>query len=223
MSAVRRLRGSTTTSIRGASCRSAISAGAASVILTDGTDWDSTGRSVIETASGALDFVDHTAKASNTLTVSVATGAETVNIDHADSERVEKLYALPTDYSKVQKLYVNSVLYRYERLDGFPSSGTFSTYGGYLMLPRGIGEQDGTLYYFKKGNTIDELEDETNIPTEFSRYAIEKLKAHIYMVRRKRGDVETALTLAEQCLQYALSMDGQQQSNSELSRIPLPY
>lgn len=201
----------------------AVSAGAASVILTSGTDWDSTGRSVIETSKGALDFFDHTAKATHTLTVSAATGAETVSMAHATSERVEKLYALPSDYSKVQKLYMNSVLYRYERLDGFPASGSFSTYGGYLMLPRGIGEQDGTLYYFQKGNTIDELADETNIPTEFSRYAIEKLKAHIYMVRRKRVDVETSLTLAEQALQYALTMDSQQQSNSELSRIPLPY
>jgi hypothetical protein len=201
----------------------ALSAGAASVILTSGTDWDSTGRSVIETAKGAIDFFDHTAKASNTLTVSAASGAETVSMAHASSERVEKLYALPTDYSKVQKLYVNTSRYDYERFDGFPSSGMFSTYGGYLMLPRGIGEQDCTLLYFRKGNAIDELADETNIPSEFSRYAIEKLKAHIYMVRRKREDVEPSFALANECLQYALSMDSQQTSNSELSRIPLPY
>lgn len=172
----------------------AVSAGAASVILTSGTDWDSTGRSVIETAKGALDFVDHSAKATNTLTVSSATGAETVSIDHATSERVEKLYALPSDYSKVQKLYANSVLYRYERLDGFPSSGMFSTYGGYILLPRGIGTQDCTLYYFKKGSTIDELADTLDIPTEYSRYAIESLKAHIYMIRRKRSDIEMSIT-----------------------------
>jgi len=201
----------------------ALSAGAASVVLTSGTDWDSTGRSVIETSGGALDFFDHTAKSTHTLTVSAVSGAETISMAHATSERVEKMPPLPSDYSKVQKLYVNSVLYRYERLDGFPSAGKFSTYGGYVLMPRGIGSQDCTLYYFAKGSTVDELSDSTNIPTEFSRYAIEKLKAHIYLIRRKREDVQTALSLAEECLQYALSMDSEQQSNSELSRIPLPY
>lgn len=201
----------------------AVSAGAASVILTSGTNWDSTGRSVIESAKGSLDFFDHTAKSTATLTVSSASGAETVSMDHATSERVEKLYPLATDYSKAQKLYVNSVLYRYERLDGFPQPGMFSTYGGYILLPRGIGNQECTLYYFKKGNTITALADETNIPSDLSRYAIEKLKAHIYMVRRKREDVASSLELAQEALQYALSMDSQQISNSELSRIPLPY
>lgn len=201
----------------------AVASGAASVILTSGTDWDSTGRSVIETSKGALDFFDHTAKSTHTLTVSAVTGAETVSMAHATSERVEKLYALPSDYSKAKTLHVNSVLYRYERLDGFPASGGFTTYGAYILLPRGIGAQDCTLNFFKKGDTIDELTDSTNIPTEFSRYAIEKLKAHIYLIRRKRSDVQTSLTLAEECLSYALAMDTDQQSNSELSRIPLPY
>lgn len=201
----------------------ALSAGAASVVLTDGTDWDSTGRSVIETTKGALDFFDHTAKATHTLTVSAVTGAETVSLAHASAERVEKMPPLPSDYSKVQRLYVNSCLYRYERLSGFPATGGFTTYGGYILLPRGIGAQDCTLYYYSKGATIDELADTTNIPTEFSRYAIEKLKAHIYLIRRKRSDVKPALELAEECLQYALSMDTEQQSNSEAATIPLPY
>lgn len=201
----------------------ALSSGAGSVVLTSGTDWDSTGRSVIETTKGALDFFDHTDKATHTLTVSAVTGAETISMAHLTAERVEKMYALPTDYSKVRMLYGNSNLYRYERLDGFPSSGMFSTYGGYILMPRGIGEQDCTLYYFKKGNTIDELTDETNIPSELSRYAIEKLKAHIYLIRRKRGDIATSLQLAEDALMYAFAMDTDQQSNSELSRLPLPY
>lgn len=201
----------------------ALSAGAASVVLTSGTDWDSTGRSVIETAKGALDFFDHTAKSTHTLTVSAVSGAETVSMAHATSERVEKLYALPSDYSKTRMLVVNSSLYRYQSFDGFPDGGHFSTYGGYILMPRGIGSQDCTLYYEKKGETIDGLDDTTNIPTEFSRYAIEKLKAHIYLIRRKRQDVQTALDLAEDCIQYALTMDSQPLSNSEYTRIPLPY
>lgn len=199
----------------------AISSGAATLILTSASDFDSSGRIVIETSKNALDFVDYESKASNTLTVSTATGAETVNMAHTTLSRVEKMYALPSDYSKTKYLYVNSVDYPYERLDGWPTG--FTTYGGYILLPRGIGAQDCTLSYFKKGATIDELTDTTNIPSEFSRYAIERLKAHIYLIRRKREDVQTALTLAQECLEYALSHDSQQISNSESSRIPLPY
>lgn len=92
-----------------------------------------------------------------------------------------------------------------------------------MLFPRGIGAQSCTLIYLAKGNTIDELTDETNIPTEFSRYGIEKLKAHIYLIRRKREDVKASLDLAEECLQYSLSQDSQPVSNSEMTRIPLPY
>lgn len=201
----------------------AVAAGAASVVLTSGTDWDSTGRSVIETAKGALDFFDHTAKATHTLTVSAVTGAETVSMAHATSEKVEKLYPLPSDYSKFEKLIVNSCRYNYQKLDGFPDGGCFSSYGAYILMPKQIGAQDVTLYYFKKASTIDELTDTTNIPSEHSRFAIEKLKAHIYLIRRKRSDVQPALQMAEECLQYSFSMDSQEQSNSELTRIPLPY
>jgi hypothetical protein len=201
----------------------AVAAGDASFVLTSGADWDSTGRSVIETAKGALDFVDHSSKATHTMTVSTATGAETLSMAHATGERVEKLPPLPSDYSKARVLYVNSTIYDYERLDQFPDSGHFTTYGPYILMPRGLGAQDCTLYYEKKGNTISGLTSETNIPSELSQYAVEKLKAYIYLVRRKRGDVQTALALAEDGLQYAFSMDSQQTSNSEFTRIPLPY
>lgn len=208
-------------SVQSTTLNGAISAGAATLVLTSASDFDSSGRIVIETSKNALDFVDYESKSTNTLTVSTATGAETVDIAHTTLSRVEKLYALPTDYSKIKYLYVNGVAYPYERMDGYPSG--FTTYGGYIMLPRGIGAQDCTLSYFKKGATIDELTDITDIPSEFSRYAIEKLKAHIYLIRRKRNDVQTSLTLAQECLDYALSHDSQQISNSESSRIPLPY
>lgn len=201
----------------------AVSSGAGSVVLTSATDFDSSGRIVIETAKNALDFVDYTSKATNTLTVSATTGAETVSMAHATSERVEKLYSLPSDYSKFEKLVVNSCRYDYEKLDGFPPGGYFTSYGAYILMPRGIGQQDCTLYYFKKADTVDELTDTTNIPSEHSRFAIEKLKAHIYLIRRKRTDVQPALDMAEQCLQYSLAMDAQEQSQSESTRLVLPY
>lgn len=208
-------------SVQATTLNGAVSAGAATVVLTSASDFDSSGRFVIETSKNALDFVDYSSKATNTLTVSTAAGANTVSLSHVTLSRVEKMYPLPSDYSKMKSFKVNSIEYPYERLDGWPSG--YTTYGGYILLPRGIGVQDCSLLYFAKGNTIDELTDETNIPSEFSRYAIERLKAHIYLIRRKREDVQTSLVLAQECLDYALSHDSQQTSSSESTRMSLPY
>lgn len=205
------------------SLNGAVSSGASSVVLSDSSTYSSAGRIIIENSAGAFDFVDYTANVANTLTVSSATGAETVNIAHVTGERVESLIALPIDYSKANIVYINSIEYDYEQCEGFPNSLGYTTYGGYLLFPRGIGVQSGTLIYFARGNTISTLTDVTNIPSEFSRYAIEELKAHIYMIRRKREDIQFSLQLAEQDLQYAFSQDSQPISNSERSRIPLPY
>jgi len=196
----------------------AVTAGAATFVLTSGTDFDSSGRVVIYDTS--LNFVDYSSKATHTLTVG---GGNAINIAWATGTKVEKLYALPSDYSKARELLVNSYPYRYERLDSFPSGGQYTTFGAYILMPQQIGAQTCTLYYEKKGATIDELTDTSDVPSDYARVIIEKLKAHIYLIRRQRYDVQTALTLSEEALQYALSMDTQQISNSERTRMPLPY
>jgi len=201
----------------------AILAAAADLTLASVTGLDATGRIVIETAKGALDFVDYSSIATNTLTVSIATGAETVNMGHADGEHVEKLYALPSDYSKTRVLYVNTVSYYYERSDRYPDSGRFTTYGAFLMLPRGVGAQDCTLWYEKKPATITALSSVTDIPTTYQRYAVEMLKAHIHGIRRKRQDIGTAMQLADQKLIEALDMDIQDVAQGYSTGIPLPY
>lgn len=201
----------------------AIVSGAASLDLTSASDFDASGRIVIETAKGALDFVDYESKATNTLTVSTATGAETINMSHADDERVEKLYAYPFDLGKIYKVIVNSNLYYFERFDGFPNGGYFTTYGQYFLMPRGLGAQDVTLWYFRKPATLTALTDTTDIPADFQRYAIEMLKAHIFTIRRKRADIGTALTLAENALENALSVDMSELTDSQMTTLPLPY
>lgn len=196
-------------------------ANAATFAVNSATNLDTSGRLAIETSKNAIDFVDYESKSSNTITVSTATGAETMEIAHADGDRVEKMYPLPSDYSKAKFLYVNGIPYDYERLDAWPDG--FTTYGNYMLLRRGIGSCDCTLSYFKKGNTISALSDTTDIPSIFERWAVERLKAHIYLIRRKRSDVPTALQLAQESLAYALAHDSQQVSSSESTRIPLPY
>ena len=200
-----------------------ISAGDLTFILTSGTNWASSGRSVIEASSGSLDFVDHESKATHTLTVSTTTGDETISIDHSDGERVEKLYAVPSDYGKTIKLYVGTVEYFYERIDRYPPLGKFALYGSYFFMPRGIGARDVTLHYEKVPATITLTTSETNIPVEYQRWAIEKLKAHIFTIRKKRADIALALQLAEAELLAALDHDCQPVTSSESTVLLLPY
>lgn len=205
------------------SLNGAIAAGAATLVLTDASDFDSSGRIVIETSKNALDFIDYSSKATHTLTVSTTTGDQTVGLAHSDGAWVEKLYPLPSNYGKTRELNVNSVLYFYEKLQGFPRIGYFSTFGNYFLMPKSIGEQDVTLFYEKKPSTITALTSSTDIPVQFQRWAIEKLKAHIYMIRRQRSDIGTSLQLAEVELAQALDYDTSELSSASLNILPLPY
>lgn len=195
----------------------AIAAGAATLALTDASNFDSSGKIVIETAKNSIDFVDYESKSSNTLTVSTTSGDDVVDIAHADAERVEKLYQLPSDYAKTRKLFVDFFEYFYERANLFPHPTRYSTVGNYIFLPRDIGSEDITHYYEKKAATLDETTDTTDIPTAFQRYPIEMLKAHIFTIRRKRNDISFALQQAEQALEEALDYDVQRTSTSASS------
>lgn len=185
-----------------------IVAGAPSFTLTSATNWDNEGRSVIETARGALDFVDHTNKSSNTLTVSSVDGAETVSIGHAAGNRVHKLYPVASDFSRIIQMWVNQLPYEEERFIGmFPRARRFSVYGQYLFLPRGTAAADGTLVYEKAPTNITSLSTRTNIPRRFKRWAIYMTLHHLYTIRRKRGDIVPALEMAERELQTAINAD----------------
>lgn len=196
---------------------SGIAAGAATFTLASATNWDNTGRSVIETVRGAMDFVDHSAKSSNTLTVSSASDAETVSIAHASGSRVHKLYAVPPGFGRVHQLWVNQVPYEEGKFSAmFPCGRRFCLYGQFLLLPRGSSTADGTLLYEQAPDTIDELEDPTNIPRRFKRWAVEMTLFHLYRIRRKRGDLETTLQLAERALETALLYDSVQSSSTQI-------
>ncbi len=193
-----------------------ISSGAASYAVASGTNFDNAGRNVIETTRGALDFVDHTNKSTNTFTVSAASGAETVSLDHA-TERVHKLYATPSDYGRVHNLWVDTREFRYRKFNGvFPPVESFTTYGNFFFFPRGMYSADVTLHYEKKHTSIVALTTETNIPREFQRWAIESCLAHLFMVRRKRADMPTSMQLAEMAMEKALLFDATQSTENSL-------
>lgn len=192
----------------GTTLNGAITTASASVILTDAGDFSTAGRLWIKTTRGAVDFVDWTGKSTNTLT-----GATDIDMSHADAEKVEMLYALPSNYAKAHAVLLDSIELRYERAESLPRSGTFATRGSYLLLPENTGEHDGTLWYEKSptdlstGVAATDLAASMDVPEDFSRYAVEMLKAYIFDVRRKEDKAQLCRQYAEQCLQDAISYD----------------
>lgn len=194
-----------------------VSAGAATFVLTSASNWSSTGRSVIETTRGGMDFVDHESKSSNTLTVDTAAGKETISIAHVSGNRVHRLVPAPTDFSRVHELWVNQRPYGEEHFTGmFPRANRFAVYGQYFLMPRGMATADGTLLYEKAPNDIIATTTETNIPRAYQRWAIYMTLHHLFMVRRKREDTLPCLQLAEMELEKAIMADSVGSSSTRI-------
>lgn len=176
--------------------------------LTSGTGFDATGRIAIETAKGAVDFVDCTISGS-TATPSTTAGADVVSMTHASGEKVHKLYALPSDYGKTFRLLMGEKIDFQPHRDIilFPDFYYFTEIGSYILLPRDIGAQDFTHYYFRKGNTISALTTETSIPKMGLRWAVEMTLMHLFRIRRKREDIATSVQLAEMEMSRMLNYD----------------
>ena len=188
----------------------AVSSGASQIIVDSVSGFVSAGGQLyVLTSKGLVDFMTYTSGASTTVPVT----ASTVNVSHSDGEVVEVLYALPTDYAKSKTLLVNTVPFEYTSLVQLPSYRFYSIYNGSMLLPKGIGAQDCSLIYDKKGrdlSTGDDTADRAlsmNIPTDFIRYAQESLNAYIFMKKRRREDAAISKALAAETLQDALSYD----------------
>lgn len=189
----------------------AISAGAATFTINSATGCPSSGRVWIETSKDAIDMVDFESRVTTTLTVSTATGAETVDIDH-DTDHVELLYALPSDFLSAIELFVDGAEYFPSKTGQLPIGRRYELRGAYILFPRDIGARDVTLRYEKGATDIDtgnesaDLLRETQIPEDYLDYPKFMLMAYIQRNRRKQnwGDY---LTLADRALQEALTAD----------------
>lgn len=200
----------------------AIAAAASTFILTAVIDSsDSSGRMIIEEgSSGAVDIVDWSSNSSTTYTVSTTSGDQPISMAHLTAGHVEKLYALPSDYGKSIKLLVNSTEYFLSKNEFlFPIGRNYTTIGNFILFPKSIAAQDITLYYEKSETNLTALSQNTDIPIEFERYAVEMALSYIYRIRRKRSDFPTSLELANQALEEALDYDKQQQSSQ--NSLPL--
>lgn len=184
-------------------------AGGTSLVLTDSSDYGSTGMGWVKTARSAIEFVTWTANAANTLTISA------LSIDHDTGERFETLYALPSDYAKARQLLINTGEYAYAKQEYLPAYGTYYTRGSYIVLPESIGTQDGTLWYEKAATDLSSGNNETDnaksldIPEDFMWFAVHRLAAHIHGTRRRPDLEDRVLAKAEMELDRALNYDAQ--------------
>ena len=198
---------------------SAISKGALTFVLDAEIDSDTSGRMVMETNKGALDFVDWESNVSTTYTVSTTSGDDLVTIAHG-KDKVEKLYELPSDYAKTMKLLVGTVPYFPSRDSyGWPTGRFYTQHGNFIMFSQQIGTQDVTHYYSRKAKALTSKSDTTEIPRQLERWAIEMTLFHVFRIRRKRADAPASLELANEEMERFLQYDQSFTTNNSQNGI----
>lgn len=189
----------------------AITTASTDVILTSATDFASSGRIWIKTSTGAIDFVDYTSKASNTLS-----GATDIDMSHASGEAVGKCHAIPSTYKNAIRLRLDETDYEYVKQTRLPVHATYYTRGAYLVLPEDVGSTDATLWFEKGPTEIAAVGTSLDIPTDYMWYAIHKLKAYVFRTRRKRQDALDCEEYARIELDHALNSDVRESSPTGL-------
>lgn len=209
----------------------AISSGASSFIVTDGTDFDSPSSDVagfyIKNSNNIYDFGTYESKSTHTL--STVSG---IQIAHSASEEVHKIYRLPSDYGKPRALYRESNVIEYEYLDAdfrqVPPYGYYMVKtlygtnhtGDFMVFPEDVGEIDWKFYYIKRPNTIDGTDDQIDAPNGNGRqWIIEKMNAYVYSVLGETDLANRAEQQAAYCMDRCLAEFATHtvQSNQSLS------
>lgn len=173
-----------------------ISSGAASLILTDASDFDDpAGANVsgfyIKNGKSIYDFGVYEDKSSNTL--SMASG---IQIDHLTLEAVHKIYRLPSNFDRVRAMFRQSNVSMYEWQDSeltqvpyfpyfmvknFTSTNSYSA--SFLVFPENITATDWKLYYAKLPTSITATDSVVNLPDGAGRrYLVHKMNAYVYSV-----------------------------------------
>lgn len=199
----------------------ALSAGATSVVVTSGTNFDSPpidslhptiAGGYIRTSTYIHDYFTYESKSSNTF--STAYG---LDVAHATGEEVHKIYLLPSDFGKTRSMFRESNVIEYQQMDqDFRQTPPFGYYmlknlvgssgasGTFMILPWMIGAYSFKLYYMKKATTISssDLTDKINAPDGDGRQAvIEKMCQYVWEILGED-------TLAQRAAQNAeLAMD----------------
>ncbi len=205
---------------RGTTLDLACSAGALTFKLASNTNVPTSGRLAIQTIKGAIDIVDFSGNVGGVLTVSTATGARTLQIDHAAGEKVMQLYPIPSDMSKMEAFKVNSFPpFEQSNAWSFPVFGEYKQIDAYYMVPYNLPNSDVTIWYESVGNVITSNDDRTqltNIPEECIRWAIEETLFHLFRIRRKRGDLQITQQILDDELHEFITYDAILSSETQM-------
>lgn len=194
----------------------AVSANASSFSLSSGGSnfADTNGRVAIETTRGGLVFVDFSSRSGNDFTVDSDGLQIGINLG---TSRVYEMYKAPTDYGRSHKMWVNSVPYRFTKFMGqFPDRNRYTMLGDFFLFPRGMFAADATLIYEKAPENITGIEQDSDIPRVFQRWAIEMTLFRLFRIRRRRNDLKSTLELADIELNKALNYDATQDSSNHI-------
>lgn len=203
----------------------ALSAGAISLILTSGTDFDSpssdAAAAYVKDTNGIFHFFTYEGRATVTLS-----GINPIDVDLATGLDVQKLYTLPSDYGRPRTLKVNGGEYKFSDsdTDDVPPAGYYHTrfmtsssgYSNfYLVLPLQIGEGVTVkMHYIKRPTVIATGTDKIDAPNGLARLAIiSKFEAYCW---EHRGEMDMAMA-AEKKAEDAISQFAAVQSGENAS------
>lgn len=203
----------------------AVSAGATSIILTSGSDFDSPSSDAaagfIKDSNWIFHFFTYEGRSTHTLS-----GVSTIDVDLATALDVYKLYTLPSDYGRPITLKVNGRDYRFSDSDSddIPPAGHYHTRfmtsssgytNFYLVLPLLLGDGNTVkMHYVRRPTIIDEGTDKIDAPNGIARNAIiAKFEAYCWEHRGETDMAALAEKKAEELImQFAAVQSGENAS-----------
>lgn len=170
---------------------------ATTAVLTDGTNFDSSGAFAVY-GSGTADIEENLGKTTNTLT-----GVTGVGFAHDEGDVVAKLYSLPSSFGSLRQVedagdgvVVNGVQYYYT--SGIPIGNQVSIYNNgtskWLWFPQGA-SGDYLVHYNKTTESLDDLTDVIDIPVDDEYFMVWRI---IEMGREVMGDDPARIQQARQ-------------------------
>lgn len=202
---------STFTTVGDTSLSGTSTAGTTTLGITSATGWPASGLALVDKIP--MSFT----RSGTTLTV------PTLQRDFTSGNSVQLAYAVPTDFWRAQEMYVNGVVFGYQRRGDAESveGAHFALYGDYFVLPASTtGSQNVTVHYYKEPTlTLDSM-DTMDIMEMWDNYIIYKLVAHGHNIMYDNDRSQQYDLMAEQTKRKARSHFARLDASNHNAFIP---
>ena len=155
------------------------------------------------------DEIDYSAKdtpnSGKSVTVSTATDALGIDVNHDAGEIVEFLTAVPADFNKPGEIWLmntsgNSAGQKLKHKDQrdryWPLAGTYYYHNGYLYLPQGTPSQNMQLHYWSKGMKLVNDGDNLQTPEKWQDFVKYCAMAECYIALKEFAEADKLFELA---------------------------